>query len=217
MKRIMIVACAVMTLAMFGVANAQDFVAEVKGGVAYAKDPKKIGFNSNIELGAGLNPYFEIFAKPGFVWFSWDSGFNPPIYKQDGVLTSELKQTINAYCFPVLAGAKIRFASIKESTGVLPYISVAAGYSYMSYSYNIPAYTSVSSQPVASSSGSQSFSGFTWEALAGAGYQLPDTNMMIILEAGYRGMKLKNANSYAVDMSGFVANAGVSFSFGGGM
>jgi hypothetical protein len=216
MKRITIIACAMFTLAMFGVANAQDFVTEVKAGIAYAKDPKKIGFNSNIELGVGVNPYFELFAKPGFVWFNWDKGLGIQKYEGPG-LTSELKQTTNAYCFPVLAGAKIRFANVKESTGILPYISASAGYAYMSYSFKTPAYdTPPSGTPhVNSTSGSQSFKGFTWEALAGAGFLLPDTNMMIIAEVGYRGMKLSNANSYSVDMSGFVANAGVSFSFGG--
>jgi hypothetical protein len=202
--------------AAFGVANAQDFVTELKAGVAYAKDPKKIGFNSNIELGAGVNPYFELFAKPGFTWFNWDSGLG--IQKQVGPgLTSELKQTVNAYCFPVLAGAKIRFANVKEGTGVLPYISVAAGYSWMNYSYKIPAFTTTDAIPVSvpSSSGSSSFKGFTWEALAGVGFILPDTGMMIIAEAGYRGMKLSDTNSNSVDMSGFVANLGVSFSFGG--
>jgi len=216
MKKITIIACAVFTLAMFGVANAQDFVVGLDAGTAYAKDPKKFGFNSNIELGAGINPYFEIFAKPGFVWFNWDQGL--AAQKQVGPgLTSQLTQTVDAYCFPVLAGAKIRFANLKESAGIIPYISVAAGYAWMNYSYKTPAYTSPppSSTPYAAKSGSTSYSGLTYEALAGVGFPLSDTNMTINIEAGYRGMNLKDKNSNAVNMSGFVANLGASFSLGG--
>jgi hypothetical protein len=214
MKRITVVTCAVIMFAAFGVANAQDFVTELKAGTAYAKATKSFGFNSNIELGAGVNPYFELFAKPGFVWYKWDHGLG--IQKQNGSVTTELKSTENDYCFPVLAGAKIRFANVKESTGVLPYVSIAAGYSWMHDSYKIPSYTdAATSTSVASISGSNSYKGFTWETLVGVGFLLPDTNMMIAAEVGYRGMKLKDSNSFTADMSGFVANLGVSFSFGG--
>ena len=116
--------------------------------------------------------------------------------------------------FPVLAGAKIKIADAKESIGIVPYLTVGAGYTWMNYSYETPAYTDTSAASHAKDSGSNYYKGFTWMALAGFTYQFPDTNMSMVLEAGYRGAKLKKGD-YEVDMSGIVANIGVSFAIRG--
>jgi hypothetical protein len=85
----------------------------------------------------------------------------------------------------------------------------------MNYSYKTPAYTTTTLVNVASNSGSASFKGLTYEALAGVGFLLSDSNMLLTVEAGYRSMDLKDKDSNAINMSGFVANVGASFSFSG--
>jgi opacity protein-like surface antigen len=203
MKKLCVAFSAVVILAYAGSAFAQSTYFDVKGGGAYAKDPKKLGFNANVSLGTDLNPYFMIFAKPGFSWFKWDQGLG--IYQTVGPVTSELKSSVNAYAFPVLGGAKVKFVDMKESMGIVPYISAAVGYTWMKYDYEVPAYSTYAAEKV-----SNTFKGLTWEVLAGLDYQFEGTNMSMGVEAGYRGMKLKKGN-YEVDMSGFLANVGVSF------
>ena len=152
---------------------------------------------------------------PGFTWFNWDKGLG--IYKKDGNLTSELKTTVNGYMFPILAGAKIKIADAKESIGIVPYLTVGACYTWMNYSWSTPAYdtTDTVSVHVEKQSGSSLYKGFTWIALAGFNYQFPDTNMALVVEAGYRGAKLKDEDDFELDMSGIVANIGLSFAIGG--
>ena len=214
MKKVLTLAITAFIVSAYSAVQAQEFIFDAKVGGAYATDQEAGGFNSALEAGVGINPYFELLAMPGFTWFNWDKGLG--IYKQEGTLTSELKQSVNGYMFPVLAGAKIRIADAKESIGIVPYLTVGAGYTWMNYSYETPAYTTPApaSISVEKESGSSYFKGFTWMALAGFNYQFPDTNMSMVLEAGYRGAKLKKGD-YEVDMSGIVANIGVSFAIGG--
>ena len=213
MKKILTLVIAAAALFAYSAAQAQEFILDAKAGTAYSKDPGAFGFNSALELGIGVNPYFEILAMPGFTWFNWDQGLG--IMKQDGTLTTELKSSVDGYMFPVLGGFKIRLADAKESIGITPYITGAAGYTWMRYVYSTPEYTPpASTVPVPKKSGRSVYEGFTWTALGGFTYEFPNTGMSLLAEAGYRGAKLEKG-SYELDMSGFVANVGVSFAFGG--
>jgi len=211
MKKILMIAVALICVAGFTTAQAQELLIDVKAGTSRASDPGKFGFNSAVEAGIGVNPYFALVAMPGFTWYSWDKGLG--ITKQDGPLTSELKQSINGYMFPVLAAAKLRIPEFKESVGIVPYVTVGAGYSWLKYAYSTPAYTDTLSISHDKVSGSNTYKGLTWIALAGITYKLGDTNMNLLAEGGYRGAKLKKGD-YEVDMSGFVANVGVNFAIG---
>ncbi|HEY1405857.1 MAG TPA: outer membrane beta-barrel protein [Spirochaetota bacterium] len=212
MKRLTLVITALIAISAISAAHAQEFIFDAKAGVARAKDPAKLGFNANIETGVGVNPYLALLVIPGFTWFSWDKGTG--ITKTEGPIQSELKANIDAYCYPVFGAAKIRIPDLKESIGIEPYVTVGAGYMWMRYKYSSPAYTDTSGTAHPSSSISSTYKGFAWQAVAGFGYKLPDTSMSLILEGGYRGAKLKK-NSFEVDMSGFIASAGVSFSLSG--
>jgi hypothetical protein len=213
MKKLLTLVIAFAAVSMYSAAQAQEFICDAKVGGAYASDQKAGGFNSALEVGVGVNPYFELLAMPGFTWFNWDRGLGITKYEGPG-LSSELKTTVNGYMFPVLAGAKIKIADAKESIGIVPYLTVGAGYTWMKYSYETPEFYLDATTKVEKSSGSSLYKGFTWLALAGFTYEFPGTNMSMVAEAGYRGAKLEK-NSFEVDMSGFVANVGVSFAIGG--
>jgi hypothetical protein len=212
MKKLCVAVSAIAILAFAGSAFAQNATIGLKVGGAGAKDSEKPGLNTAVALGVKVNPYFELFAKPGFVWFSWDKGLG--IQKDEGGgLHSELKKNVDAYCFPLLAGAKINFADAKESIGIVPYVSLGAGYTWMRYKYEIPAYTDLSAVNHAKESNSSTFKGFTWEVLGGFAYPFTGTTMSLDVEGGYRGMKLTK-DSAEVNMSGWVANLGVTFTLG---
>lgn len=212
MKKFTVLITALMVLIAIGAASAQQVVLDVKAGTAYASDSdiKKWGFNSNVEVGVAVNPYLSLVAIPGFTMFSWDVGTG--LYKTEGTITSELKANIDAYCFPILAGAKINLVDVKESLGITPYITAAAGYTWMKYSYDMPSYT-IGATEVPAEKVKSTYKGLTWEALIGFNYLFPDTNMALALEGGYRGMKLKKGD-FEVDMSGYIINIGASFAFG---
>jgi hypothetical protein len=204
MKKLFV--AAVVVFAFAGSAFAQNAGFEMKVGTSYPKDVKKYGLNSSVSLGADLNPFFTIFAKPEFSWFNWDKTLGAG--DMPGPLATNLKSSVNAFAFPLLAGAKVKFTDAKDSMGITPYISGAAGYSWMIYKYKVPARIGYPAENM-----SKTFKGFTWEVLGGFDYPFEGTNMSFGLEGGYRGMKLKKG-SYEVDMSGFLVNAGVSFALG---
>jgi hypothetical protein len=213
MKKFYVAAAILAAFAFSSGAFAQSAELGIKGGTAYAKEAEKVGFNSNLEIGVNVNPYFELLAKPGFVWFSWDKGTGAE--KKVGTQTAEVKTNNDAYIFPLLAGAKFKIADAKESIGIIPFASAAVGYSWMKYKYDQPAFTEASSGiPVAAESYKGTFKGLTYEFLGGFEIPLSGTNMSFSLEAGYRGMKLKK-DSAEINMSGFVANGGVTFTLGG--
>jgi hypothetical protein len=206
MKKIYVAAAVFAALAFSAGAFAQTAEIGLKGGTAYSKDAEKFGFNSNLELGVNVNPYFELLAKPGFVWFSWDNSMGKePV----GGFMTDVKSNVDAYCFPVLAGAKFKIADAKESIGIVPFASAAVGYTWMKYKYEFP---ETDNNPKINES--WTFKGLTYEFLGGLDIPLSGTGMSFSAEAGYRGMKLKKG-SLEVNMSGFVANAGVTFTLGG--
>jgi len=212
MKKVLTLVISAFIVSAYSAVQAQEFICDGKIGGAYATDQKAGGFNAALEAGVGVNPYFELLAMPGFTWFNWDRKTGET--KQVGALTADLKETVNGYMFPVLAGAKIKIADAKESIGIVPYLTLGAGYSWMNYSYETPAYIDSFGDSQVKDSGSEWFKGFTWIALAGFTYEFPGTGMSALVEAGYRGAKLEKS-SFEVDMSGFVANVGVSFAIGG--
>jgi hypothetical protein len=212
MKKFYVAAALLAAFAFSAGAFAQSAELGIKGGTAYAKEAEKFGFNSNLEIGVNVNPYFELLAKPGFVWFSWDKGTGAE--KKVGTQTAEVKTNNDAYIFPLLAGAKFKIADAKESIGIIPFVSATVGYSWMKYKYDQPAYTDPYGTYVNSQSDKGTFKGLTYEFLGGLDIPLSGTNMSFSAEAGYRGMKLKK-DSLEINMSGFVANAGVTFTLGG--
>ena len=212
MKHLIAITAAIIALASFGSAQAQEAVFDIKGGTARASDPGKFGFNANAEAGVSVNPYFSLVAIPGFTWFKWDKGTG--ITKREGTINTELKGDIDAYCFPLFGAAKISIPDMKESIGIVPYFTFGAGYMWMKYKYSQPSYTDTLGTYHQSESIKSTYKGFAWQAVAGIGYKFPSTNMSLVAECGYRGAKLKKS-SFEVDMSGFVASVGVSFAFGG--
>ena len=214
MKKVLTLAITAFIVSAYSAVQAQEFICDAKVGGAYATDQKAGGFNSALEAGVGINPYFELLAMPGFTWFNWDKGLGITKTDQLSGMQSELKASVNGYMFPILAGAKIKIADAKESIGIVPYLTVGAGYTFMKYAYEVPAYyDGIDNNP--KETGSSTYKGFTWIALVGINYQFPDTNMSLVVEAGYRGAKLKDKDDFEADMSGIVANVGVSFAIGG--
>ena len=213
MKKVLTLVISAFIVSAYSAVQAQEFICDAKVGGAYATDQEAGGFNSALEAGVGVNPYFELLAMPGFTWFNWDKDMGDKEYVGPGI-TSVKKSSVNAYMFPVLAAAKIKIADAKESIGIIPYLTVGAGYTWMRYAWETPAHNDETNTLIEKQSGTLYFKGFTWLALAGFSYQFPDTNMSMVLEAGYRGAKLKKGDA-EVDMSGIVANVGVSFAIGG--
>lgn len=212
MKHLIVITAAIIALASFGSAQAQEAVFDIKAGTSRASDPGKFGFNASAEAGVSVNPYFSVVAIPGFTWYKWDEGTGDT--KREGTIESELKADIDAYCFPLFAAAKLSIPDMKESIGIVPYFTIGAGYMWMKYNLSRPSYTDTTGTYHESESIKSTYKGFAWQAVAGIGYKFPSTNMSLVAECGYRGAKLKK-NSYEVDMSGFVASVGLSFAIGG--
>ncbi len=203
--------CTIMILFMMAasatVAYSQDKKSsiDVKGGTANSSDPGKWGFNSAVGLNLGLDPHFAFALEPGLYWIKWDKGLG--ITKTSGTITSELKASINAYMYPIMAVAKILIPEAGE--GILPYLAPGIGYSIMKYSYDVPAYD-VGTTHHNSVSINETYKGFTWQFMVGAVIKpWSDGVVGFVVEAGYRSAKLKQS-SFEINMSGFVINAGIN-------
>ena len=94
MKKVLTLAITAFIVSVYGAVQAQEFIFDAKVGGAYATDQEAGGFNSALEAGVGVNPYFELLAMPGFTWFNWDQGLGISKYEGPG-LSSELKTTAN--------------------------------------------------------------------------------------------------------------------------
>lgn len=177
---------------------AEDSNINFKVGAQWPDAPDKTGLDTAIAFNYGADKYFTIGAEAGFGWVKWkDEGASTEI---DGVPLTSVDKT-NIYSFPLLAVATVRLADMQEQYGFMPYISGGAGYSW-----------AVFDNPDLDDSFDDTFGGFTWQVLGGVAIKLgADSNMQFIIEAGWRSAEVENSDDLMLDMSGFIAHAGVSF------
>lgn len=201
MKKISSIVCAIAVIFFVNAANAATSDINLKiAGISYPgmsdNSPKKVAYDGSIGFNLGLDKMFAIGVEGGFDWASWDksSGSNPY-----GPVALTKTETINSYSLPVLANAIFRYDQRSES-GFMPYLTLGAGYDWTFFRMT---------------GANKTFSGFTWQVLAGIAIAMGEgSNIDFLLEAGYRGMKVKDKDSYTLDMSGFVAHIGVRIPFG---
>jgi opacity protein-like surface antigen len=179
-------------------AFAEESNINFKVGAQFPDAPDKTGFDSAISFNFGADKYFTIGVEAGFGWVKWkDSGAATEI---DGVPLQEVDKT-NLYSFPLLAVATIRLADMKEQYGFMPYVTGGAGYSW-----------TIFDNPDLPDEFDKTFSGFTWQVVGGVSFLLGSgSNMMFIVEAGWRSAEVDNSNNLQLDMSGPIVRAGVSF------
>lgn len=185
-----------MTLVAFSTTLfAQDSNITVKAGIAYPDAPDKIGFDSAIGFNYGVDKYFTLGLETGFGWVKWkQKGTSQTI---GGVTLTNVDKT-NLYSLPLLATATVRLADMMGNYGVMPFATGGIGYSWTWFDKEeVP---------------NKTFHGFTWQAMGGVAIKLgSDSDLQLIIEAGYRGAAVENSKNFELDMSGFVARAGVSF------
>lgn len=176
---------------------AQQSSIDFKVGAGYPDAPDKVGLDSAITFNLGLDKYFTIGAEAGFDWVKWE---DKDASQRFGSVTLTQVEKANAYSFPVLGIATIRFADALVSYGFMPFISGGAGYSWTRYDH--PDFE-------------DTFHGFTWQASGGIFFSPGEgSSINVILEAGYRGAGIENSDNYELDMSGVFGRLGVSFPVG---
>lgn len=90
---------------------------------------------------------------------------------------------------------------MKEQYGFMPYVTGGAGYSWAKFD-----------NPDLPAGFDDTFGGFTWQVVGGVSILLgADSNMMLIIEGGWRSAELENSDNVLLDMSGAIVRAGVSF------
>ena len=186
-----------LTLAILAVSTAlfaQTTTIHVKGGVQYPSDPDKIGLDSAVTFNLGLDKYFTLGVESGFGWLKWkDKGdsFELP----SGTSTTQVTKT-NLYSLPLLAVATVRLADMMADYGFMPYITGGAGYSWTWF--RDPGLKN-------------RYDGFTWQAVGGVEIKLgSDSDLALVIEAGYRGAAVEDSDKYELDMSGFIGRVGIS-------
>ncbi|MCL1865431.1 MAG: porin family protein [Spirochaetes bacterium] len=172
---------------------AQSTTLHIKGGVQYPKDPDKIGFDSALTFNLGLDKYFTLGAESGFGWLKWKDKNGEWASAHGGGAVVEKS---NLYSLPLLAVATVRLADMMEDYGFMPYITGGAGYSWTWL--RDPDFKT-------------RFDGFTWQAVGGVEIKLgSDSNLALVIEAGYRGAAVENSNKQEFDMTGFIGRVGIS-------
>lgn len=194
MKRLASAIFAVMILAFGSALYAQESSIDFKVGAGYPDAPGKVGLDTAVAFNLGLDKYFNLGLEAGFGWIQWEDKDAAATYPNLNITQVE---KANLYSFPLLAVASIRFADVESSYGFMPFISGGAGYSWTKYSHPDV---------------SDTFKGFTWQVFGGVVFSPGEGSMMkVIVEAGYRGADIEDADSYQLDMSGAFARLGVSF------
>jgi opacity protein-like surface antigen len=171
----------------------------VGAGYPYIVNMPALDFGLNFDL--GLDKYFALSFETGFNWV------NMKTYKGTGSFTNPTTVTFSdGYSLPLLVNAKVRF-DMRESIGIMPYIMVGAGYGWTFHSTGATMATLKT----------DTYGGFTWQALAGIAIKLgSDSNINLIFDVGYRGSLVylytsAATNQFALDMSSIFAHIGVSF------
>lgn len=191
------ITCSIIMMALITFSTAlfaQDSNITVKAGIAYPDAPDKIGFDSAIGFNYGVDKYFTLGIETGFGWVKWkQKGASQTI---GSVALTNVDKT-NLYSLPLLATATVRLSDMMENYGVMPFITGGVGYSW----------TWFDTEEIQN----KTFHGFTWQAMGGVAIKLGyDSDIQFIIEAGYRGAEIENSKNFELNMSGFVARAGVS-------
>ena len=178
-------------------ASAQSVNAGFGIGASYPKAPEAVGFDSSVFVDFGLNQFFAVGLESGFGWIRRSSGDK---VEWDGA-SVQLTESLNFYSIPLLATVTVFIPVSEYGSGVLPYISGGAGYSWTTYSGN---------------GMHEVFHGFTYQAVVGANIDLGSggNGMAVFIEAGYRGTMIEaqiERQNLELDMSGFFGKVGVSF------
>lgn len=178
-----------------------------KLGTGYAYDPSKFGLDFSLQYNWVLDPYFALGAESGFYWIYWSR----KIASGETVgISSDIKADTNAYMIPVIANAQLRLPNLIKKIYVMPYVTVGLGYSFMMIHYSEP---DIAASEYDGESVTKFFKGFTWQLIAGAGYQPEGSNVEFIGELGYRRAALKTGTT-EIDMSGLVIRLGVKYPLG---
>lgn len=203
----------ILTAAFIAILSTASFSAEKsfdgKIGGGYAFDPEHLGLNLEMTYLWNLDPYFAAGLQTGLFWVKWEETRGKT---NIGATPTDVKASTNAYSVPLLAIAQLRLPNVKEKLNILPYLSVGLGYSAMYIAYSDPAYTDSALNYHPSEKEKKLFGGFTWETVIGAAYSPTGSKIDFLLETGYVGSKLSHGTN-SVNMSRFIANAGVRFAF----
>ncbi|TAL37493.1 MAG: hypothetical protein EPN93_05755 [Spirochaetes bacterium] len=206
--------CAIIIIICATAAGAFAVPNEIQGrlGTAYATDPDKFGLDVSGQFNWVLDPYFALGFDAGFYWINWSRKIGT---KTSGAATVDVKADTNAYDIPVMADAQLRLPVLKKYIYVTPYATIGLGYSFMLLTYSQPDFTTPApeSKHYNAESINKFFYGFTWQFLAGAGFQPEGSKIEFIGEVGYRGGALKSG-SIEIDMGGYLFRLGVKYPFG---
>ncbi len=201
------------------IAGADAFAIEkdVQGkiGTGYATDPSKFGLDVAFQSNWVLDPYFVVGPEVGFFWVYWSRKIGTE--NVGGPLQADVKADTNAYDIPVYMNATLRLPNLKKVIYVTPYATLGLGYSFMMLHYSQPTFTDTSQTPARSyekESIYKFFTGFTWQFVAGAGFQPEGSKVEFLGELGYRNSTLKSGN-LELDMTGFTIRLGVKYPMGG--
>ena len=203
MKRITTILASLTLLFAVSAASAQQANLGLGLGISYPSEPDSVAFDSSVFFDYSANKFFSIGIESGFGWVKKDLDTNDTAI---GDITLTEAKTINYYSIPLLAVITISIPIGEYDSPLVPYISGGAGYSWTIYDGLEDSYT---------------FSGFTWQVVAGFNYDLgyEANGMKIFVEAGWRGTQIEDeieGTNYELDMSGVIARLGVSFALGGG-
>jgi hypothetical protein len=185
----------------------RTFDGKIGGG--YAFDPEHWGLNLEGTYLWNLDPFFAAGLQSGVFWVKWEETRGK---KNIGATPTEVKATTNALSVPFLAIAQLRLPNVKDKIHFLPYLNIGMGGSAMYISYSDPAYTDSTGVRHSKETENKVFGGFTWETVIGAAVSPSGSNIDFLFETGYVGSKLYHGNDN-VNMSRFIANIGVRFTF----
>jgi len=203
-RRCLIVKKLILTVSVFMIAgsltlaSAQEFNVGTSAGIGYPDVPETVSFDMAFFADYSINPYLAVGLETGFGWIKQDYTAGEAVVPGLGGLP--VNSTINFFSFPLLAMVTISLP-LGEEIPVTPFISGGAGYSWTIF--NSPS----------SYAGNETFHGFTWQAMGGAVITLGEAarGMKVLIEAGYRGTDIKNADSAELEMSSPIVRIGVMF------
>ena len=169
---------------------------DIKAGISYpnigTNNPDRPALDSAFSFNLGLDKYFALGLETGLNWVQWDM-------HHPGTYSDYDKKTSNALTIPIMLSARIRF-DLRNKLYIMPYITAGAGYS-LSFLL-CPGKDLI-------------YGGFTWHGMCGTAIRPVKTSFTeILIEAGFRGISMTSREDHRLDMSGFVARAGVRFCLG---
>lgn len=197
-------------LVVFCSANAfAESVTQLTIGGSSANDiGGKTGLAIDTVYWSEINYLFAWGFNAEMIWYKWDRQVvdedGNKVYQDvdvdgDGDYESQpVKETANAFLFPVMAGAKIQYP---VNSFLTPYVAGGLGWSFM---------------PLLSDNDETSnfYNGFSWQIHGGTTVSVPDLdNFRFVLDVKYRDAHIRNSDSVEIDMSGWQFSAGVQYGF----